>query len=187
MPTKKTRTPSKKAPRAMPIVSSAHLAGNRYGALSELEFALSMSVNAYQRWMVRCMAAALRETKSEPAELGPLDVLVLHHVHHRERPKHLTELAAGLNIEDQHTVNYGLKKLARLDLIRGERRGRTVFYETTTLGRALCDAYRRIRERCLIESLEQLGTDEAALTEASVLMRALSGIYDQAARSAASL
>jgi predicted MarR family transcription regulator len=178
MPPKKTTTR---------IVSSAHLANNPFGALSELEFSLSMVVNAYQRWMVRCMAAARRTTPVSGPELGALDVLVLHHINHLTRPKHLTDLALVLNIEDHHTINYGLKKLVRLGLIRGERKGKEVLYSTTPLGQELCDSYRQVREKCLIESFGRLGNPETALSEAASLLRGLSGIYDQAARAVTSL
>ena len=42
---------------------------------------------------------------------GPLDVMVLHTVNHRDRPKKLADICFTLNIEDTHTVNYALKKL----------------------------------------------------------------------------
>ena len=41
-----------------PIVSSAHLVSEDAAELSEFEFGLNMAVNAYHRWIVRCMAAA---------------------------------------------------------------------------------------------------------------------------------
>lgn len=61
-----------------PIVSSEHLSRNAQ-ELSEFEFGLIISSNGFNRWMVRCMAA------SGLAELGALDILVLHSVNHRER------------------------------------------------------------------------------------------------------
>ena len=54
-----------------PIVSSAHLADNAAPELSELEFALTIANNAFQRWIVRGTTAAGRP------ELGALDVLVI--------------------------------------------------------------------------------------------------------------
>lgn len=41
-----------------PIVSSAHLAAGAMPALSELEFGLILLGHAFNRWMVRCAAAA---------------------------------------------------------------------------------------------------------------------------------
>ena len=164
-----------------PIVSSAHLVSERSVELSEFEFGLNMAAIAFQRWMVRCMAAA-----GQP-ELGPLDVQVLHLVNHRGREKKLNDLCFLLNIEDSHTVNYSLKKLARLGLVAGERRGKEIFYLASPEGAALCQRYREIREDCLIGTLKALGYDNAEIGEAAQTLRALSGLYDQAARAAASL
>ena len=63
------------------IVGSAHLVSEEAVELSELEFGLITAGNAFNRWIVRCMAAA-----GWP-ELSATDVLVLHSVNHRERPK----------------------------------------------------------------------------------------------------
>jgi predicted MarR family transcription regulator len=38
------------------IVSSRHLVSERCAELSELEYALIMTSNAFNKWMVRCMA-----------------------------------------------------------------------------------------------------------------------------------
>jgi len=172
------RTPTKAGP---PIVSSAHLVSELGPELSEFEFGLNMVTNAFHRWMVRGMAAA------GYGELGALDVLVLHLVNHRDREKKLADLSFLLNIEDSHTVNYALKKLVKLDLVHGERRGKEIFYTATEAGRTACQRYREIRESCLMRSLATLGYDTSEIGEAAGLLRALSGLYDQAARAAASL
>ena len=52
-----------------PIVSSGHLASGAMPALSEFEFALTMTVNAFHRWMLRGMTAAGVQ------ELTAMDVL----------------------------------------------------------------------------------------------------------------
>ena len=168
------------------IVSSAHLVSERAAELSEFEFGLITASNAFNRWIVRCMAAA------GAPELGALDVLVLHSVNHRERPKKLADICFVLNVEDSHTVTYSLKKLLRLGLIEGSRSGKERLYVTGEAGRAVCERYRQVREDCLMSALGTLATGDVAdlnrrAGEAADLLRALSGLYDQAARSAASL
>ena len=101
-----------------PIVSSGHLAAGAMPALSEFEFAMSMTVHAFHRWMVRAMAAA------GTPDLSPLDVLVLHNVNHRGKAKRLADICLVLNIEDTHLVNYALKKLERLKLLKAGRKGK---------------------------------------------------------------
>src|ERR1700752_3748438 len=77
----------------VPIVSSAHLASGRSAELSEFEFGLIIANNAFNRWAVRCIAAAGMK------DMTITDVLVLHHINHRAREKKLADIAFILNIE----------------------------------------------------------------------------------------
>jgi predicted MarR family transcription regulator len=164
-----------------PIVSSGHLASGAMPALSEFEFALSMTVHAFQRWTVRAMAAA------GLADLSPLDVLVLHNVNHRGKPKRLADICLVLNIEDTHLVNYSLKKLERLKLLKSGRKGKEKTVAVTQAGEDACLRYAQVREQLLVRSVLGTGMDPARLSEIAAMMRSLSGQYDQAARAAASL
>ncbi|MBE02219.1 winged helix DNA-binding protein [uncultured Marinobacter sp.] len=163
-----------------PIVSSAHLSG-RAAELSELEFGLIVAGNAFNRWMVRCMTAA------GLADMSPLDVLVLHSVNHRGRAKKCADICLVLNVEDTHTVTYSLKKLLKHGVVVSERRGKETFYTITEKGESVCRAYAEIRENCLVDSLRTLGFSNTDLGSVASFLRGISGLYDQAARSAASL
>ena len=163
------------------IVSSRHLAEGEGWESSEFEFGLIVAYNAFSRWMVKCMSAAGQ------GEMSPLEILVLHNVNHRSREKRLTDVCFLLNIEDTHTVNYALRKLLKAGLIENEKRGKEVFYSTSAEGEALCEAYRVIREQCLIEAQTAAGPSGPELRELARMLRALSGQYDQASRAAASL
>jgi predicted MarR family transcription regulator len=164
-----------------PIVSSAHLASGAMPALSELEFGLILLGHAFERWMVRCMAAA------GVADLSPLDVLVVHTIAHRGRSKRVSDICLVLNIEDTHLVTYSLKKLEAHKLISSGRRGSEKTVSLTPKGDEIVQRYRKIREALLVEPVKSTGTDERRLSEIAGLMRALSGHYDQAARAAASM
>jgi predicted MarR family transcription regulator len=163
------------------IVSSRHLADGENWQVSEFEYGLIIANNAFNRWMQRCMAA------SGGAELSPLEILVLHNTNHRDREKRMSDIAFLLNIEDSHTVTYALRKLVKLDLLSAEKRGKEVFYKTTDQGRALCTKYRDVRAQCLLESLPHTGLNGDELRDIAASLRALSGLYDQASRAAASL
>ncbi len=164
-----------------PVVSSAHLAQSSLPALSEVEFALTMAGNAFQRWMVRCMAAA-----GGPA-MSPLEVLILHLVHHRERPKTLADICLVLNIEDTHLANYAIRKLVGHGLVRQGRAGKEKTVTVTEAGAALCTRYAEVREALVVRAARQLGHDPADISRVAALLRTLSGAYDQAARAAAAL
>ena len=163
------------------IVSSAHLADGGAPSLSEFEFGLIIAGNAFNRWIVRCMAAA-----GYP-DLAALDVLVVHTVNHRARDKRLSDICFVLNIEDAHLVNYALKKLVKAGLVEAEKRGKETLYRTTKEGAAACARYREVREPCLVETMKALGQfGEEDIAAVARVLRGLSGLYDQAARAATS-
>ncbi len=164
-----------------PIVSSAHLAAGVLPGLSEVEFGLSLAVHAFHRWMVRCMAAA------GVPDLSPIEVLVLHSVRHRERPKKIADLCLVLGIEDTHVITYAVKKLVAAGLVASSKSGKEKLITATRHGSEACDRYHRIRERLLVLPVKSTGLPEPTLSELGSLLRALSGHYDQAARAATSL
>ncbi|MFC4351282.1 winged helix DNA-binding protein [Fodinicurvata halophila] len=164
------------------IVSSSHLVSEQAAELSEFEFGLIIAGNAFGRWVVRCMAAA------GMPDLSTLDVLVLHSVYHRARGKRLADICFVLNIEESHTVNYALKKLCRLGLVQRHRQGKEVVFEVTADGENCIRKYREVREACLVSTFSSLGgVEHRDLETLAKNLRVLSGLYDQAARSATSL
>ncbi len=164
-----------------PIVSSAHLAAGVLPGLSEVEFGLSLAVHAFHRWMVRCMGAA------GVPDLSPIEVLVLHSVRHRERPKKFADLCLVLGIDDTHVITYAVKKLTAAGLVTSTKSGKEKLIAATKAGAEACDRYHRIRERLLARPVKATGLPDPVLSELGTLLRALSGHYDQAARAATSL
>ncbi|GGE32960.1 transcriptional regulator [Primorskyibacter flagellatus] len=164
-----------------PVVSSAHLARSALPESSEMEFALTMANHAFHRWMTRCMAAA-----GEPG-MAPLEILILHLVHHRERPKTLADICLVLNVEDTHLVTYALRKLGERELVETGRKGKEKTVAITPKGAELCTRYGEVREALLIRGLKATGVDPEEMSRLAALLRAISGSYDQAARAAASL
>ncbi|CAN7684394.1 winged helix DNA-binding protein [Pararhizobium sp. LjRoot238] len=164
-----------------PIVSSGHLATGALPALSEIEFGMIMLNHAFSRWMVRCMAAA------GIPDLSPMDVLVLHNINSRGKPKTLADICLVLNIEDTHVVNYALKKLERLKLIKVGKRGKEKLVMVTPAGEAACTRYAAVRETLLVKSVLATEVSGETLSAIAARIRALSGHYDQACRAAASL
>lgn len=191
-----TNNPSKDSPKVSPkqppkrIVSSSHLVSEKAAELSEVEYGLIVASHAFGMWVVKAMSAALAELELT-ADLGVLDILCLHSLNHRGRPKKLADICFKLNVEDSHTVNYALKKLVKNGLVQSEKQGKEVFYGTSARGQALCMAYRDVRESCLVDEYAAFDGGRASanaesLTEVARQLRLLSGLYDQAARSATS-
>lgn len=164
-----------------PIVSSSHLADGGAPALSEVEFGMILSNHAFERWMVRCMTAA-----GEPG-LTATEILVLHTVCHRGKPKRLADICLVLGIEDTHLVTYALKKLEVKGLLAREKVGKERLIQVSEAGETACQRYRDLREKLLVDGISELGLSAERMSEIAHLLRLLSGHYDQAARTAASL
>jgi len=164
-----------------PIVSSEHLTSPDSWPLSEFEYGMIIAHNAFSRWMIRCMHAA------GYGDFSPLDVLVLHNVNHRNRQKRLVDICFVLHVEDQHTVNYSLKKLVKAELVEREKHGKEIFYFATEKGKQACEHYREIREKCLTSAYRSLDKEGPEVSQAAALLRLMSGLYDQASRAASSL
>ena len=163
------------------IVSSEHLVSERSPELSEFEFGMILAVNAFNRWVVRCMAAA------GVKDMSTLEALLLHHVHHRARKKKLADICFMYNIEDTHVVSYSLKKLVAMGLVRSERSGKEVLFSTTDKGAQVIERYRQVREHCLMSQMPRGSGENYKLGEMAQFLRYLSALYDQAARAATSL
>ena len=137
--------------------------------------------HAFHRWMVLCAAAA-----GAPG-LSATEVLILHTVHHRGRPKRQAEILLALAIEDTHIATYAIRKLQSAGLVATSRVGKEKLVTATEAGAVLCGRYAEVREQLLARSVDGSGPSAAALSEVAALLRTLSGHYEQAARAAATL
>jgi len=164
-----------------PIVSSAHLADGAMPALSEVEFGMILAGHAFERWMDRCMTAA-----GQPG-LTATEILVLHTVAHRGKAKRLADICLVLGIEDTHLATYAIRKLEAKGLVSRERSGKERLVSITPDGETTCRRYRDLRERILVAGAGETGISPDAMSKIAHLLRVLSGHYDQAARTAASL
>jgi len=163
------------------VISASDLASSGLPEISEFEYGLLVVSNSFDRWIERCMAA------TGGADLGKLDIHVLKEISHRAKEKKVADICFILNVEDTHIVTYSLKKLERRGFITGNRHGKEMLYRTTETGEKAVSEYKRVRQKCLIEGLKVLGTfNKSEVRQLASLLRAFSGIYDQAARSATS-
>ena len=121
-----------------------------------MEFGPIIASHAFNRWMVRCMACA------GLPELTSLDILVLNHVFHRGRGRSWPT-SASRSMSKTHLVNYSLKKLERLGVVRGVKTGKEVIYSTTDEGAAAIRRYAEVREQCLVKPyIDSPAADEAS-------------------------
>jgi predicted MarR family transcription regulator len=72
-------------------------------------------------------------------------------------------------------------------VVEASKNGKEVTYSSTDAGRGFVQRYREIRESCLIDAMNADDGLNRDIGELARLLRVLSGMYDQAARAAASL
>jgi predicted MarR family transcription regulator len=163
---KKKQSEKKPAPLRRSVLSATgHLSASPIEArLTELEFGLEQLAQAYYRWKSLCFRAVSDIT------LSGEDVAVLNTIRMGDDPKQLSEIARLLNRTDMANLQYALRKLARADLVEntGSPSRRETRYRVTATGRAITDAYARLRAELLLPVLGTAGSAEdfAALQRA---------------------
>lgn len=157
-----------------------HLATTEHEVhLTELEFALMRVRESFDRWQAECFAAV------SGLSLSGVENALLHLIRLHERSKPLKDLLRLANRDDVPNIQYALRKMAKLGLIRqGGGRGSAV-YVLTPLGTELTDRYADLRRRLLVESTQVVTGVDQRMQEAAQMLNLLSGMYEQAARVAA--
>lgn len=143
--------------------------------LSQLEMSLTVLWNSARRWL----------SKRSSSGLSDLDVFLMHMLAYRNTALRASDLAFALAIDDMHLVSYSLKKLTKLGFTTSAKSGKEVVYRATPAAVEHRNAFLEDRTRYVEPAIHHLlasGVDIKALTNA---LRALSGVYEQAARSAA--
>jgi len=148
--------------------------------VADLEYALIRCFEAFGHWQVECLA-----TVDDVSASGPENAL-LHMIRANDRPKSVRDLAHVANRQDIPNIQYSLRKLIKGGLVAKSGSGRSgVTYETTPLGRDVCDRYADVRGDLLIESVRRLPELAKRLPDAAHALDLMTGIYEQAAREAA--
>ncbi|MCJ2180954.1 winged helix DNA-binding protein [Novosphingobium album (ex Hu et al. 2023)] len=147
--------------------------------LTELEISITVLWNSVRRWISK------RSNSNVLNGLSDLDVFLLHMLVYRNQSLRGSDLAFVLAIDDMHLVSYALKKLSKLEAVTSSKVGKEVFYEATDKGRAHYQEFRKDRERYLEPAVKFLADSSMDFATLNATLRALSGAYEQAARSAA--
>jgi predicted MarR family transcription regulator len=148
--------------------------------VTEVEYALMRSFEAFGRWQAECLASV-----SDFSASGPENAL-LHIIRMNDRPKSMRDLAHMANREDIPNMQYSLRKLIKGGLVARSGSGRAgVAYEATEFGRTVTDRYADVRAALLIDAVERVPDLAKRLEDAARTLELMTGIYEQAARTAA--
>lgn len=168
-------------PNADPLDRGWHLARTPLEIdVTEVEYALMRSYEAFGRWQAECLATVI-----EFSATGPENAL-LHVIRMNDRPKTIHDLAHMTNREDIPNIQYSLRKLIKGGFVKRTGSGRTgVTYEVTPLGHRVTERYADIRSVLLIDAVTRVPDLAAKLADAARTLELVTGIYEQAARAAA--
>jgi predicted MarR family transcription regulator len=148
--------------------------------VADIEYALIRCFEAFGHWQAECLASVAEFSAS-----GPENAL-LHMIRANDRPKSVRDLSHMANRQDIPNIQYSLRKLIKGGLVVKSGSGRSgVTYETTELGRNVCDRYADVRADLLIQSVGRLPELAKRLPDAAHALDLMTGIYEQAAREAA--
>ncbi len=150
-------------------------------ALTELEYSLFRVFESFVRWQMECVATA------SGSALSGADAAILNVVRMRDRPKGISDIARLLNRDDIANLQYSLRKLAKAGLVEkaGHSAKKDVTYQVTARGRTVTETYARIRGELLMPLTGSLADGKADFDHATRVLSLLTGMYDQAARMAA--
>ena len=148
--------------------------------VTEIEYALMRCHEAFGRWQSECLRSVV-----DLAASGPENAL-LHIIRMHDRAKSIKDLARLANREDIPNIQYSLRKLIKAGLVARTGQGRAgVTYAVTAAGRDITDRYAEVRAVLLIAAIGSVPGFSARLQEATQTLELLTGIYEQAARVAA--
>lgn len=148
--------------------------------VADIEYALIRCFEAFGHWQAECLASVVEFSAS-----GPENAL-LHMIRANDRPKSVRDLSHMANRQDVPNIQYSLRKLIKGGLVAKSGSGRSgVTYETTELGRDVCDRYADVRAELLIASVGRLPELAKHLPDAAHALDLMTGIYEQSAREAA--
>ena len=160
-----------------------HLATNDHEiALTELEYSLFRSYESFSRWMKECVVAA------SGFNMSANDCAILNLIAMRDRPKGITEIARLLNRDDNTNIQYTIRKLTSDKLVEKtstDNRRKGVRYRATPAGNEVVARFVALRKGLLIEMTEAIRAMDDQLAGGSKILDIMTGMYEQAARVAA--
>lgn len=151
--------------------------------VTELEFAFMRVSEAFARWV------AAADQVVGLSDLKHSEHVILHVIRMQNRPKSGATIARLLNRDDLPNIQYNLRKLESLGLIEKhkETSGKVLTYSVTAAGERMTNEYSLLRSKLLIANIRSLNDFDQRVEDATQLLSILTGIYEESARSCASM
>lgn len=161
-----------------------HLAkSNSEFQVTEFEWALIRMHEAFTHWIATASSVVIDE------DIKFSEHLILHVIRMHNRPKNSVTIARMMNRDDIPNIQYSLRKLEAAKLIEKsrEKSGKTYAYVVTEKGKQITQRYADIRSDLLIRAISTISSIDERMADMTQLLSVLTGIYEEMARSAATL
>ena len=151
--------------------------------ITEFEWSIVRFFEAFSRWVTTTGSVLV------DADIKFSEHLILHVIRMQNRPKTSATIARMINRDDIPNIQYSLRKLEAAKLIKKtkEKSGKTFSYSVTEAGRRATDDYADIRADLLLRAIGTISNIDERMTEMTQLLGVLTGIYEEMARSSATL
>lgn len=151
--------------------------------VTEFEWALIRLYEAFTRWVATTSSVLIDE------DIKFSEHMILHVIRMNNRPKNSFTIARVMNRDDVANIQYSLRKLEAAKLISKsrEKSGKTFSYTVTDKGREITEKYADIRSDLLIRAISTISNIDDRIADMTQLIGILTGIYEEMARSAATL
>ena len=149
--------------------------------LSNFELLLWRLFYSFLRWQEDCQSCVSDD------DVTAHEIALMHLIRIRERPKSLYEIARVMNRDDMPNLQYSLKKLLKLNIIKKSKKSaqKTIFYEIAERGIRITDKYSAIRRDILKKRLANFKDQD--WEQISEILAEYKSMYDEASRVASLL
>lgn len=149
--------------------------------LSNFELLLWRLFYSFLRWQEDCQSCVSDD------DVTAHEIALMHLIRIRERPKSLYEIARVMNRDDMPNLQYSLKKLLKLNIIKKSKKSaqKTIFYEIAERGIRITDKYSAIRRDILKKRLANFKDQD--WEQISEVLAEYKSMYDEASRVASLL
>lgn len=149
--------------------------------LSDFEFLLWRLFYSFSKWQEDCQSCVSND------DVNADEIAVMHLIKMRDRPKSVYEIARLMNRDDMPNLQYTLKKLLKLNIIKKSKKAekKAIFYEITDKGTKITEKYGDTRRKILSKLLSNL--KEHDWEKLSAVITEHKNMYDEASRLAALL
>ncbi|PSS61930.1 hypothetical protein C6558_24345 [Ensifer sp. NM-2] len=148
--------------------------------LADVELAIAKARWAHDRWVTAAIRAA------GGGSLSGAEVLILLAVCRAKRTA-LADVRLVLSFEHTHSVSYAVRKLCSAGLMSAEGTSHGKLLQISDMGAKVCSNYLALWRDLVANSMNRVLPADAPLSATADAIRLLSGLYAQAARSAALL